>query len=68
MTQIVFKTKTPDVLPTDNKDTRGISDFYFAKIETVSGEISKAIVCYDFNYSKWRFISSGGKRIIEYYV
>ena len=65
-----FNVNPPDKIPEKYKQFSGkwYSDFYFGKIVTLSGEESKAIVCYDFENKRWTSPSSGMKSLIEYYT
>lgn len=46
----------------------GISDGFFARIETISGNISNSVVRYDFRNDKWISSMAGLKTVIEYYT
>lgn len=46
----------------------GISDGFFAKIKTISGNISNSVVRYDFRNDKWISSLAGLKEVIEYYT
>ncbi len=69
---IIFLKKPKDDIPSISANERSrncnCSDFFFAKVKTIGGEESNSIVCYDFEWSKWRSIKSGFSEVIEYYV
>ena len=44
-----------------------LSDYYFAKVKTVGGDISKSTVRYDHDRKRWLFGGSGINEVIEYY-
>ena len=46
----------------------GISDGFFARVETISGNISNSVVRYDFRNDKWISSMAGLKTVIEYYT
>ena len=72
MKTIAFLIKTKDEIPTLSKNESlkscNCSDFFFAKVKTISGEESNSIICYDFQWSKWRSLKSGFQEVIEYYM
>lgn len=72
MNSRLFETRTVNDIPPKSKHQGRlhleVSDFYFAKVKTQSGEEVKDLVCYDFNRNKWHFLGVGKKDLIEYYV
>ena len=72
MDNINLKVIQADIIPPLQKGTvnslHSFSEWYYGKIETVSGQECKAIVCYDFKNQKWFARNSGIKKLIEYYI
>ncbi|MDP3561741.1 MAG: hypothetical protein Q8R83_06160 [Legionellaceae bacterium] len=71
MKNIEFEVIPGNVIPekSDNESSRtfNVSDPFFGKCETVSGNISKYVIIYDFHNSNWISAGAGLKRVIEYY-
>lgn len=68
-----FTTHKADKIPPVSKEDgfnkqNNLSDYFFAKVKTIGGDVCKSTVRYDHERKKWLMGRSGVKEVVEYYT